>query len=68
MATIRYDTSPLGDIIEEYPGEASTYYRLGLALATATYGWFSFELGEELQPVTGLEADWVFQLSWGLSR
>jgi hypothetical protein len=64
-ASVRVDTSPLGRVIDGYAGAPSTFYRLGVALPTDSHGWIAFELGEELAPVTGLEADWSFHLTWG---
>jgi hypothetical protein len=61
--SVRFDSSPLGEVIEGYPGNPSTYYRVGFGVPTR-YGWLFFDLGEELQPVTGLEADWSFHLTW----
>lgn len=61
----RLDTSSLWSISRARPGLPATFYRLGLMADAGRAGWFGFEVGEELQPQTGGEADWSFHLVWG---
>lgn len=64
-AGVRVDSSPLDAIFSGAPGEPSTYYRFGLAAELGGRWWGAFHLGEEIEPVTGVESDWSFQLSAG---
>ena len=64
-AGVRVDSSPLDAVFTGAPGEPSTYYRFGLAADLGGNWWGAFHLGEEIEPVTGVESDWSFQLSTG---
>ncbi len=62
---VRLDSSPLWSITEARPGLPATFFRLGLMAGAGRAGWIGFEVGNELQPQTGGEADWSFHLIWG---
>jgi hypothetical protein len=59
----RVDSSPLDRIIDDDLGKPAFFYRLGLVRAMNSGRLLSIELGEELAPQWGLDADFSLHVS-----
>lgn len=64
-ASIRVDSSPLAAVTGGYAGHPPTFYRLGLSGELPGGGWFAVDVGQELLPQTGVEADWSLHVAVG---
>lgn len=60
----RLDSSPLDEITHMNVGDPTIFYRLGLQRQVGAGQFVSFEIGEEIAPQIGVDADFSFHLSW----
>jgi len=60
----RFDSSPYADSTKWSISKPSLVYTLGFVIPRGKH-WFGFDIGEELIPQTGLDADYSFQFSLG---
>lgn len=61
----RIDSSPLQRIVHEDLGRPVVYWRLGMLAKLSDRRWIAFELGDELLPQIGIDADWSAHLTFG---
>lgn len=64
-ASVRVDSSPLAAVTGGHAGHPPTYYRFGLSGDLPGGGWFTVDVGQELLPQTGVEADWSLHVTVG---
>lgn len=64
-AGARYDSSPLYGLTDLPLSDPVLFYRLGARFEAAPGQWFWFDLGEEIVPQTGLDADFSLHLGYG---
>lgn len=65
-AGVRADTSPLSKITTMNLAEPVIFYRFGIQREMLPRQWMTLQLGEEIVPQMGVDADFAFQLSWSV--
>lgn len=62
---LRVDNSPISDAFDESMLEQTTaFYRLGVGYSMPDESFVYFDLGEQIAPQTGAEADWSLHFGW----
>lgn len=66
-AGARLDSSPLAGVTSMNLGDPVLFYRLGAQFATRSGQWIALDLGEEIAPQMGVDADFSLHLGYGWS-
>jgi hypothetical protein len=62
----RIDSSPLAGITALNLGDPVIFYRLGVQREMLPGQWLVFDIGEEIVPQMGVDADFSFQFGWSV--
>lgn len=64
---VRLDSSPLGGVTDSSMQDPAIYYHLGGFVEAGDVVWI-VEIGEQIIPQIGIDADWSLHLGWSLKK